>query len=63
MPTASRPVPADKPRSPTVAPPPMAKQPAVEPPSGPPQVRAEAAGLNGLVGNNLGGLPTIRAWW
>ena len=25
-------------------------------------VRAEAAGLNGLVGNNLGGLPTIRAF-
>ena len=36
---ASRPVPADKPRSPTAAPAPVAKQPIVELPSGPPQVR------------------------
>ena len=36
---ASRPLPADKPYSPTAAPAPIAKQPAVAPPSGPPQVR------------------------
>ena len=43
---ASRPVPADKPRSPTAAPAPVAKQPAVEQPSGPPQVRISSHQVN-----------------
>lgn len=43
---ASRPVPADKPRSPTAAPAPIAKQPAVEQPSGPPQVRISSHQAN-----------------
>lgn len=43
---ASRPLPADKPRSPAAAPAPIAKQPTVAPPSGPPQVRISSHQAN-----------------
>ena len=43
---ASRPVPAASPRSPTAAPTQAAKEPVVEPPSGPPQVRISSHQAN-----------------
>ena len=43
---ASRPVPVATPRSPTAAPPQAAKEPVVEPPSGPPQVRISSHQAN-----------------